>query len=455
MNSKLDVFEINRIFLEPDAPFLRLIPKGFKHTSISYCVIVSIFRILRNMLKILLFAPLKYKFSVVESFAHIYDGTILFRAPTLNNIRSMSSIIEEVKKERSNVKVVEDSLPYDAYPIFLMDIISLIRLPLFWKQFKNQNKDNRLIVNYNLTNFIYTPGVVWFYERILKYHRPECVILANDHTFITKPLLLLCEKYDIPCIYVQHASVSYAFPELRFSYSFLDGFDAFKKYACKGKYSKGNIILLGAARYDNLSKYRNGRNKQLRKCIGVSINKVDDNLIVDQMCSELLHNFPDWKIKIRSHPSMKQSPFIFTEKQRIIYTCATDESIIDYIDSIDVHIANDSGVHLDAILGGVRSIAYNMSRFPYGDNYQYVKNGLIYLAKDVSQVCLFVEESNFLASSVEAVRQYDESYEKNYEGNCQNIIAKFIINGVDMAWLKMNYKMKEAIYNNTVYYRVN
>ena len=80
---------------------------------------------------------------------------------------------------------------------------------------------------------------------------------------------------------------------------------------------------------------------------------------------------------------------------------------------------------------------------------------MIHLAKDVSQVCLFVEESNFLATSVEEVRQYDESYEKNYEGNCQNIIAKFIINGVDMAWLKMNYKMKEATYNNTLYYRVN
>lgn len=454
MNPILDVFEVNSIFLEKEAPFKRLLPKNFKNTSIYYCVIISIFRLLRNMVKTLLFAPLKYKFASINTYSHIYDGTILFRTPTLNNIRSISTIIEDVKKERTNVKVIEETLPYSAYPILLIDFISLIQLPFIWKKFKKLNLSDRLIVNYYLTYFIYTPGVVWFYDRILRFHKPECVVLANDHTFVTKPLILLCEKYKIPCVYIQHASVSYAFPKLSFSHSFLDGFDAFKKYTSNGKKSKGSIFLLGAARYDNLSKYRKSRDKHLRKCIGVSINKVDDNLIVDRMCTDILSNFPEWKIKVRSHPSMKQNPYVFTEKQRLIYTCATDESIIDYLDSIDVHISNDSGVHLDAILGGVRSIAFNMSSYPYGDNYEYLKNGLIHLAEDVSQICRFVVDKNYLSTSHEAIRQYDESYGKDYEGNCQNIIAKFILNKLDIIWLKEKYQIKSTNHNNTDYYVV-
>ena len=301
---------------------------------------------------------------------------------------------------------------------------------------------------------VYTSGVVWFYKRILSSYKPECIVLANDHTFITKPLVLLCEKYDIPCIYVQHASVSHAFPELRFSHSFLDGEDSLRKYTSKGKNSIGNIILWGAARYDNLSKYRVNRVKYQRKCIGISLNKVDDNVISDRLCEDLLHYFPDWTIKIRTHPSMKESPLTFTEKKRIIYTCATDESIIDYLDSIDVHISNDSGVHLDAILGGVRSIAFNMSRYPYGDNYEYVKNGLIRLVENVEQLCEFIKDENYLSTSVETVRQYDESYGKEYEGNCQNIIAQFILNGIDLMWLKENYNIMKGSLNNIDYYYV-
>ncbi len=135
---------------------------------------------------------------------------------------------------------------------------------------------------------------------------------------------------------------------------------------------------------------------------------------------------------------------------RFHYTCATDESMIDYLDSIDVQISNDSGVHLDAILGGVRTIAYNLSHYEYGDNYEYLKNGLICLATDINQLVSFIKDNNTTVDT-EVVRLYDESYNKSYSGHCSDIISDFILSGFDMEKLSTKFNLKQDSINGCKY----
>ena len=452
MDEKYNVYKINEIFLEPDAHYDRSIPSNFKHDSYFYCVLSSCYKLLRNIFSTIIIAPLKYKLSGVSSYKSLYEGKILFRLPSLNNIRSVNRVIEEVCCKRPNVHVLEGVLDNKYYPLVLMDLVSIWYLPQLWHGFKKLSPIEKKIVCYNLVNFCFTPGVVWFYRKMLKKHRPECVVLANDHIFLTKPLALLCEDYGVPCVYIQHASVSYAFPELHFSCSFLDGMDSLKKYAYEGKSCKGKILLLGAARFDELSKVRTKRDYRKRECIGLSINKIDDNAMCDDLCNDLLRRYPQKTIKIRMHPAMKNHPFMFSEKTRIISTCATDESIFDYLDSIDLQISNDSSVHLDAILGGVKTVAYNLSNYSYGDNYGYVKKGMVQLAKTKEQLFHFIDNVNNITIKEEIVRQYDESFKKKYEGKCSEIIAEYIISGCQFDMIENKYDMEKKGYNHHTYY---
>ncbi len=339
MDKKYNVLEINSIFFLPGAMTERLIPEEFQHRSQLYLFLSSIILLIKSIIGTILKAPFKYKFAGVKTYCHLYDGTILFRLPSLNNIRSLQKVINKLQYEKANVVVIDKVQEYDSYPILLMDLVSLYRLPILWREFKRLNRSEKRIVCYFIQHFVLTQSYVWFYKKMLEQYKPVCVVMANDHTFITKPLELLCEDYHIPCIYVQHASVSYDFPELHFSHSFLDGTDALKKYTSGDKKTTGNIILLGACRYDALSEYRLRREHKRRGCIGMAINTMDDNQIADSVCNELLRLFPNIRIKIRMHPTMKEHPFEFTNKERITYTCATDESMIDYLDSIDVQIS--------------------------------------------------------------------------------------------------------------------
>ena len=327
----------------------------------------------------------------------------------------------------------------ECYPIFGMYMISLLNLPFLWKVFYQSSYEDRRIIAYYKYIFITSPGYPWFFFNVLKKYRPKCVVIANDHSCPTKSLELVCEDLAIKTIYVQHASVSYAFPELHFSYSFLDGMDSFNKYTDGEKQSKGEIFLLGAVRYDSLSIYRIHRTASKRNCIGIAINLIDSNKKVNDFCNMLLNYYPDIKIKIRSHPALKYNPFMFDNPTRIYYTCASDESIVEYLDSIDLQIAGDSGVHLDAIIGGVKTLAYNFSDNDYGDGYGYISCGLVKLSNTFKDICEYIDKGCEIDKKV--VRVYDESYGKSYAGKCSEIVADFIMSGCSIDAIKTKYAL--------------
>lgn len=389
-------------------------------------VILSFYYVLRSMAAAVLM-PRK------QSFRNLYDNKLLFVLPTLNNQRSLQQVIDIVKIKKENVRVATRGF----YSKFHVALVSTMYFPKLWKEFQSHSKEEKRLILFYLHDIILSPGLTNFYFRIMQKYRPECVVMANDHLFLTKSLELVCEDLGIKTIYVQHASVSYAFPELHFAYSFLDGKDSFQKYTTEGKKCVGNIFMLGAARYDALNECRVNRKQYKRNCIGVAINELDDNKIANDFFNELLSKYPNVSIKVRTHPGLKKKPFVFDNKDRIIYTCATDENIIDYLDSIDFQISGDSGVHLDAILSGVSTIAYNFTKSVLSDNYEYIKRGLVRYASNIDQVFEFSKHS----PNISIVRYYDESYQKSYSGKCSQIIAEFIMNGYSLEYLKSNYRL--------------
>ena len=423
-SGKYNPYKINEILFDHRCGYWKLIPDNFGKENTFWLVVMSLFSVAKCFGSAL-FIPRK------SSVKDLFCKKILFVLPTLNNQRSLQKVIDILKNEKGNVRVSTRHF----YSKIHVALISLLCLPFLWKEFQKHSKDEKRMTLHNIYSFVLVPGLVSSYFHILKKYKPECIVLSNDHIYLTKSLALVCEDLGIKTIYVQHASVSYAFPELHFAYSFLDGKDSVLKYTAEGKKCASDIIMLGAARYDALGACRINRKPGKRNCIGVAINELDDNKTANDFCNELLARYPHVRIKIRTHPGMKNKPFVFDNKDRIIYTCATDESIIDYLDSIDFQVSGDSGVHLDAILGGVSTIAYNFTESVLSDNYEYIKRGLVKYATDIDQIFEFAHQS----PDVSVVRYYDESYQKSYSGNCSQIIAEFILNGYSLDYLKSNY----------------
>lgn len=448
---KYSSLELNAILLNKESGLDSLIPRSFRVPSVWRFMLLSLLYIIKRITWIIIKTPRKYKFSRPDDFSHWYNNKTLFVLPTKNNQNALNKVIRLLNENSFDYCLLKSENTPDCYPLLRMDLVSLINLPFLWKAFCNSSYENRRIIAFYIANFVFSPGYPWFFFKVLSKFRPQCVVISNDHSYPTKCLELVCEDLNIKTIYVQHASVSYAFPELHFSYSFLDGMDALKKYTSDEKRSKGEIYLLGAIRYDELNSHRINRIVTKRNCIGIAINEIDDNLIVNDLCNRLLDKYSDIKIKIRTHPAMKNTPFLFDKKDRIVYTCAVDESIVDYLDSIDLQIAGDSGIHFDAIIGGVKTIAYNFSKNDYGDNYGYVRRGLVKYASNFCDLSQYII-NNQLEIDEEVIRYYDESFGKTYAGKCSEIVADFLMTGCDRAYIVTKYSLKTKEIGRHYYY---
>lgn len=450
-NQRYDALSLNAILFDKRAPYNKQIPFSVRPHGMWYYVIRVLYAIVKEAVKIILKFPINQWLVGIDWYGKYYKGNNLFLATSTNNMRALELIIDRVRKEKENIFVFNEQNTYRCFPRIMVlicslrscfrTILTISRLPPY----------ERRIAGYYISNIFLSTGYNHVCRKLLSKYRPFSVIMTNDHVYNTKALALICEDLDIKTVYVQHASVSYAFPELHFSYSFLDGLDSFEKYTAEGKKVYGEAILLGALRYDKLSDYRLRRRYNKRNCIGISINKLDDSNKIVALCQNLLEKYPNIILKIRSHPSIKRNPLDY-ECDRLLFTRAKDEGIIDYLDSIDLQISGDSGVHFDALLGGVPSLAYNFSSFKYGDNYKYVEKQLVRYAENFQQVSQFIEENDESLPVPSQIRFYDESYGKSYAGHSSEIVGNLITSGFDFDQMRRQNKMESKDYNGNKYW---
>lgn len=452
IEEKYSSLALNAIFFDERAPFEKQIPVSIKTHGMWYYIIRILYAVIKETTKIIIKFPFKQWLWGYEKYAPYYQGDVIFHAITTNNLRSIEGVKSAVMKTKTNVTVLDNSNYYRCFPRLLLLIKSISAVPSLFNQLQSLTPRNRRIAGYYISYFFLAYGFTHCCYKLLSKYRPESVIFANDHIYNRKALALICEDLGIKTIYVQHASVSYAFPELHFSFNFLDGLDAFDKYTADGKHVYGQAILLGALRFDRLSVYRERRDTHLRNCLGIAVNRLDDYAIVSEICDGLLSKYPNISLRIRLHPSIKGNPLDIKETCRYMVTNAKDENIVDYFDNIDVQISGDSSVHFDALLGGVPTLAFNFTSLPYGDNYKYVEKELIKYAESFSKLCDYIDKIEDIIPNISLIRYYDESYRKNYAGHCSEIVADFILNGYDIDYLSNKYSMEQKSVNGHSYY---
>ena len=397
--SDLDVLKINEIS--------RIVKEKQPSLFKQFCIFIG------QLFYYTFIVHFKYKSLPVN-----YKGLVFFGL-SLNNRRSLEPIINKVEKDsylylNNHVTDVHKrrawwhSIPY---------IFSLIKL-----YNKSNKEDKSLIIKY-FTRLWTTYGLYKVAGEMLDKYDVKVLVLANDHNDINRCLIFNALEKGIKTVYVQHASVKKGFPRLDFTYSFLDGQESLDKYLYAGK-PYGEVYLSGGVRFDFLYDKIVKRNDEVKR-IGVAINMLDDFEKVKSLCLFLKkEGYND--LILRPHPRYQHLDSEWLTKNDIAISNPKEESSFDFIANIDFMISNESAIHLDASIMYCPTVLYNMSDNKVLDDYNFVKNNLVKLADNDSDLLNYIKKTNDIMPSKEVLQFYNASSSSHLEGKLGNTIAIFL-----------------------------
>ena len=346
--------------------------------------------------------------------------TTLYFGQTVNNYRALEKIFSKDKNHPFFLCKKED------FPIWKQFYYSVGSFHSTHKLIKSLSYEEKEVVKANYLTILCTPGIYRLVEEIVCLYNPKVVVMANDHSTYNRCMIDICKKLSIKTVYVQHASVTNKFPSLRFDYSFLDGLESLEKYEAQGL-SQGKVFLSGGVRFDGIS--RKKENMHIHK-IGIALNEFDDKEKATKIISYLLTH-GDVSIVVRPHPARAGKSFEdWCVKLHVKYSDSKNEPSFDFLYNIDVLLANDSSIHLDAAIVGCPSLVYNFSSDATQDYYGFIKHGLV---REINDEHINEIYKHTKAASLDVVRYYHASVGTAYEGQVGTLVLDLISNilGVD------------------------
>lgn len=354
---------------------------------------------------------------------------VLIYASTLNNMRAVQSVVDNLKTE-----YVLWGYSKKNFPLSKIYFKSACHLGIFQRLYNSSTEDEKALIKTYYTSFMNTVGYYKVLDEILnKYPQIKTIVFSNDHSTPNRCLIELAEKRGIKTVYVQHASVTERFPSLHFTYSFLDGLDSYIKYRKIGD-MKGKVILSGSPRFDGLN--QNNESERIYD-VGIALNALDNIESVLELCRYLTKNYSK-KIAVRPHPRMKLDMSLF-EREGLFVSDSRTESSFTFLSKIKVLVANESSIHLDSALTDTPSILYNFSNKEIMDWYSFLKKDLMPVCRKLDDVLRNIEKPREI--NKEAVRFYVASYKMPWSGKVGAMVASLIdsINeNTDNQWLFEN-----------------
>ena len=285
-------------------------------------------------------------------------------------------------------------------------------------------KDEKRIVRSYFDDFFFTIGTIVMAEKLIKRKRTKLVIMANDHSMVFRAFKEATDRCHVPTIYLQHASITYRFPSLQFSYSFLDGMDSYIKYSSKGNMD-GEVFLSGSPRFDVISDYKS--NKLSNYTLGIALNEFDDEIIVKNVCLFLIKKGYKYII-VRPHPSM-EIDIKWYLNHGIKLSDSKKELSFAFLSNISLMISGESGIHLDAALMNVKSICYAFNNDEsLKDWYSFQEQGLYPYVETFDSLLHEIERIKANGGSCESdALYYNASHGLPINGHIGDTLADFIV----------------------------
>lgn len=306
----------------------------------------------------------------------------------------------------------------DPFPTGAAYLLSLPFLPHIARAYWRADGYRHSSFRYGFREYWLCYGTYIVWRLILRRLRPSLVIVANDISFAYRSLALAARHERISSVYIQHASVTDDFPPLEFDYALLEGIDALDKYGSTTP-TPCKIFVLGMvkARKRNLRRLT-GSSGVLR--VGVCTNMLDPLRRVETVCSHLRASKDrNLHVCLRPHPRTSSSDLVrlrhVCERNEMRVSDPAQEDFFEFASSIDVLVAGDSNVHLEAAMMDVYPLYYDFSGQNL-DTYGFVHHGLV--DKRVSCVQRLDEE-------IEALRVFRPSVRLRAARYCATIGTEY------------------------------
>lgn len=303
------------------------------------------------------------------------------------------------------------------------------------QSYKHQNRYKK-----QFNRFFRIYAAILYFHKILQKTKPKLVLIANDHNCDTRSLRLTCELMGIKTAFVQHGSGTQLNPPLRFDYVFLDGLCSFEGYTNKPEVKAGyalempkRVFLSGKMlqRNNELAPTPSKSSESLK--IGIGVNKLDDFEVVKRFMESVQKVDPTVSFRIRTHPAQDQeflkklSDFRSTSKSTE-HSEGHNEPLSEYFQLIDVLVAANTSLHLEAMLLETVSYYYEFSdTVEIRDYYRFIHYGLIKDFPSWEQINTQEKLSQIVsipAEQKEAIRKFCESHGTKWYGRESELVAR-------------------------------
>lgn len=324
---------------------------------------------------------------------HVRAGDAVLYVTTQNQLSSLLPLMDELPEgtllsDRHQVKSGY------RYPAFWAHLLSLLFLPLTVFRFYRSRREHDLLFlcRNGLDRYLVTYGYYVVSRLWLRHYRPGVVVVSNDSAVFQRSLCLAAHHEGIPTVFIQHASASPLFPTLMFDFALLDGSDALETYERPHSGSKTKIFLVGMPKFDRY--YGSINRKQRAESIGIGVNMLDPLENVKKLISQLRAHFPDAPMHLRPHPRENRMTMWeeLADEFNLSISNANAEDVFAFLSKVDLIIAGNSSIHVEAVMLNVYSITYNFQ--PHSDYkaYSFVERGLSVQAADPARVCAIFSE---------------------------------------------------------------
>jgi hypothetical protein len=325
-----------------------------------------------------------------------FKGKKIVYVDTINNYESLKFLTKHysvlfVTSARTPVKsdiiginrFLDKSLNLEKY---------LFLLYLFINQKYGIKNYKSILLNYNRFEDYYA---------LFKDNRPELFFISNDHEPKSRGLIQASEILEIPIFYFQHASISNLFPPLNFTASFLYGSHSKLIYESK-PLSRGEVYLVGNHKFDPFKEeiMQKEHTNQIKK-IGIAYNELDDIEKVSTLIKFLVRECPLDEIVVRPHPRdnrlINNNNFEFSQTVNIKFSNSVIENSIEFLLDIDLLVAGNSSILLEAALTNVLPIYFSFGKYAshLNDYYGFVSTGIAHYARDYNELKSFIIYENF------------------------------------------------------------
>jgi hypothetical protein len=289
-------------------------------------------------------------------------------------------------------------------PLFILDYFRYYRKPEYIDRdsFLRGMEDIYMTYGrYALTRFLF------------HLRTPTGIVISNDHCYDTLIMIHFANRMNIPSMYIQHASVGDFFPKLEMSLALLEGQDAKEVYLKRGS-DPDRIRLVGMPKFD---KHFSAINRStVVRSIGIALNGLEDLRTFHKDVIAIAGRFAEMDIIIRPHPILytrrykaEYNQFVkeLEDISNIRYSDSRSENPWVFLSRVDLQIAGDTSIHMEATLLNITSVYY--SNNPYYrslDLYRFNKNSLVPYIFELSELLEFINAVKHNRTPVRSKAKY-------------------------------------------------